>query len=177
MNTLEEIAESMYREYGSKTSVLFFEDYRASLAAFDAMDVLVYQFKRFSREHSYVLKFLMAAYYLWEEFSAEDWITLMRRNSPRMDPTSEIDIPAQFCDIEVLERYFGLNALQVYLSDEEISESDKRNTAKYFEIHSFYLDRDDFLDHDDLNGVYLIEESYLLKIKSRLLDRFSEKLV
>jgi hypothetical protein len=175
MNTeIKEISRHIYNLYGTtgKIGLNFFYDFREKLKNFDAVELLIHQAQNYPRQH--VIEFFMSTPYLWENFYGGDWVKLLRRNTPRPDPWRFIDEPSNFVDIEVLERYLGVKALELFLCDVNISENDKNFAARYFWMHPSYLERDQS-DTEQLDGDCFVSNEHLIKIKSQLLDVFFDK--
>lgn len=158
----------MYESYGltDKNGMAYFSDYISSLEKYDFGEVLKIQMSNYPPQ--YVLDFLLASPDLWSGFSSDEWLKILKSTLPRPDSLKWVDDLGFYADIQFLCKYLGLNAIDSFVEQRDISEEDKINTLMYFRKSSAFLIADE-IDLEDLDGEYFVDICAVNNIKNRIL--------
>lgn len=164
---LAALCERIYKGYGGsgKVGIPYFLHFREELSKFDEIEFLVLNFRKYP--HVYVSELMLAAPFVWQDFTSREWIALLRAGSPRPNPRRLIEESSSFCDLEILVKYLRLSALDVYAKDPLISDLDKMSVRNYFQKFPYLLDPD---DDDWLEGESLIGVKELKRIRAKLAE-------
>jgi hypothetical protein len=149
-------------EYYFGQSLDYFSRFIYNLKKYDLAEILAYQSKF---DFQYVLSFLLATPLLWINLSIKDWVRIMSLLNPRPKPfTKEIYI-AGYVDIHFLCKYIKVNAIELFLQQDQFSNIDKKKLLQYSckiadslildELDIEFLDGKNFVHHNEIEKVKL----------------------
>ena len=166
---LLDLLREMYEGYGFSETVgiSYFNNFSGKTKDLSVTELIASQVKRYSSD--YVFDFLLSTPYLWSELSGLEWLKIISLVNPRPDPILIIDLhPSHFADIHFLCKYLQVDALSLFVENEEFSKSDKQNILKYFRKNAVFFFMDE-LDIEDMDGNYFMSYLEIQKVKSNLL--------
>ena len=115
-----------------------------------------------------ILEFILSTPYLWINYSQKDWLRLMASLNPRPKPFQIEIFYHGYVDIHFLCRYLKINAIELFLQQEEFSLKDKKYILQYSKKINHFLFIDE-LDLEDLDGDYLIDYNTLKTVQHNLI--------
>jgi hypothetical protein len=170
LSNLLDLLQKMYDGYGFSETVGidYFKEFFSKTKDLNITELISLQVKKYPSD--YVFDFLLSTPYLWTELSGLEWLKIISLVNPRPDPISIIDLHhSHFADIHFLCKYLQVDALSLFLKNEDFSKSDKQNMLKYFRKNAVFFFMDE-LDIEDMDGNYFMNFSEVQKAKSNLLE-------
>jgi hypothetical protein len=167
-NEILGLSKEMYDGYGFSEAIgiEYFTKFSDRAKNLSITELIAFQIKRYSSD--YVFDFLLSTPYLWSELSGLEWLKIISLVNPRPDPLPMHDHHSHFADIHFLCKYLQVDALNLFLENEDFSKTDKRNVLRYFKREAVFLFMDE-LDIEDMDGEYFMNFSQLQNVKSNLL--------
>ncbi|HLO49515.1 MAG TPA: hypothetical protein VK211_13955 [Kamptonema sp.] len=105
------------------------------LKKYELAEILAYQAKF---DFQYVLSFLLLTPTLWINKSVVDWIRIMSALNPRPKPFTRDIKDAGYVDIHFLCKYMRVNAIELFLQQENFNNTDKKKLLLYSKKVSFF---------------------------------------
>ena len=166
---MKKLLDKIYSGYGVSGSVgiEYFNVYRNELSKYDSIDLITQLEEHYPKQ--FILDLLLSVPSIWSEFSVLEWVEVMKKGNPRSDPTKVDDGDGDYADIYFLSRYLGVDAVQLFLDQNEFSENDKLNVLHYGKINAQLLLIDD-MDVEDMDGEYFVEYEDVQGISNKLIS-------
>lgn len=157
---IKDISTSLYNEIGSfNKSTTTETDRKTILDSIDKpIDFLVFNFQSFDKDYNEGL--LLTLPEIWLDFSKEDWISLVKANSPRpqiLQGDFRTLNMGNYMDLIFLNAYLKINPIDLSLNYLSNNKQDLLNILTYSKIYGIYFYPEeeklieDFTDFYDLN--------------------------
>ncbi|MEH2191305.1 MAG: hypothetical protein V7K98_01370 [Nostoc sp.] len=161
------LLNEMYWNEEYSGGIDYFNQFINELKKYDLAEILAYQAKF---PFLYVLSFLLSTPFLWVNQSVRNWVTIMSALNPRPKPfKSDID-DAGYIDVHFLCKYLRVNAIELFLQQENFSNKDKEKLLLYSNkvaVSLFMNELDiEFLDGENFVHLEQIEVARLNLISS-----------
>lgn len=164
---LAAFSRRIYDGYGFSdvVGIRYFERFAAELARYSFREIVEHQLREYPSQ--YVSDFVMASPALWRNQPSAEWVEILTRKDGRPDPTKAIDEMGSYADIELLSRYFRVDALRFVVESAQVQGSQKANVLKYFRrfVHRLVPSE---LDREDMDGEYFATIQEVSTLRERL---------
>lgn len=164
-----ELLNEIYKNESESCGIEYFNQYLNELKKYDFAKLVAYLVSQSKFSLSYVLGLILSTPSLWINFSETDWIRLMSMLNPRPKAFSKEIFDTGYVDIHFLCKYLRVNAVDMFLQQEEFSNEDKQNILQYSKKVTNFLFMDE-LDTEDLDGDYFVHKEVLENYSSKLIN-------
>ncbi|MEH2350941.1 MAG: hypothetical protein V7K55_23650 [Nostoc sp.] len=161
-----DLLDEIYWNEGYSYGIDYFSQFLHKMEKYDFAKMLACQTK-FSVE--YVLSFILSTPSLWINLSDTDWIRIMSVLNPRPKPFSIEIFDAGYVDIHFLCKYMRLNAIELFLQQDQFSNEDKKMVLQYSSTVAISLFMNEF-DLENLDGNYYLHQDELEKVRLSLIS-------
>jgi hypothetical protein len=162
VNLLQEIYDSEGDYFGIDHFSRFLKD----LKKYDFGEMLACQAKY---PLSYVLSFILSTPSLWINLSDTDWIRIMSVLNPRPKPFSIEIFDAGYIDIHFLCKYLRVNAIELFLQQEQFSNEEKKKLLQYSSKVAIFLFMNE-VELENLDGNYYLHQDEIEKVRLSLIS-------
>ena len=162
MNLLKEV----YDSEGDYFGIDHFSRFLNELKKYDFGEMLACQAKYPLR---YVLNFILSTPSLWIKMSDIDWFKVISLLNPRPKPFSIEIFDAGYVDIHFLCKYMRLNAIELFLKQEQFSNEDKKRLLHYSRKIVGFLFIDE-VDLENLDDNYFVHKDEIEKVRLNLIS-------
>lgn len=175
MDTKPEIANLVNEIFNNKNNYLgisYYSHFINELKEYNFEDILACLIFKPEISIEDILYFILSTPSLWTYYSEKEWIEIMFRLNPRPEPFSKEIFDKGYVDIHFLCKYLKINALKMFLEQEDFDKKDKKRLLQYSRKVTPFLFMDE-LNIKDLDGEYLVDVNVLDAVRLKLAD--SEK--
>lgn len=163
---IENLLNHIYNNEGDSYGIDYFGEFLYELEKYDFAEILACQV---SFPLNYVLDFILSTPSLWANLSETDCIRIMSVLNPRPEPFSREIFDTGYIDIHFFCKYLRVNAIELFLQQEQFGNEDKLKILQYCSKISYFLFMDE-LDFENLDGDYLVHKNELEKIRLKLIS-------
>lgn len=157
----------IYDNEGGSYGIDYFSQYLNELEKYDFAEILAY-YAKFPLE--YVLSFILSTSSFWVEMSDIDWIKVMTVLNPRPKPFSIEIFDTGYVDIHFLCKYIRVNAIELFLKQEQFSNEDKKKLLQYSQkvLSDLFIDE---LDLENLDGNCFVHKDKIETVRLNLISK------
>jgi hypothetical protein len=162
VNLLQDLYDDLPNSYG----ITYFNQFVNQLRKHSFAKILACQIKY---PLAYLVNLILSTPSLWVNLSDTDWIAIMSALNPRSKPFSIEFFDAGYVDIHFLCKYVRVNAIKLFLEQEQFSNEDKTKLLHYSKKVADALFMNE-IDLEDLDGDYFVHKNELEKVRLNLIS-------
>lgn len=156
--------ERDFEEYG----IEYFRQFLPEIEKYNFVEIIDYSVNR-NAFYTSIFELILSTPSLWKNYTVEDWVKVTSRLNPRPKPISKDIFLEGYVDIHFLCKYMRINAIDLFLQQQQFSKEDKKKILQYCKkiLDSLFMDE---IDMEDLDGNYYIHKDELEKIRFNLIS-------